>query len=122
MFAALLNIVPFFGPLVGSILPILFVFIMRDSFYYPITVAGAFIIIQLIESYVLTPKIIGSNVRINPLVVFTGLLGGAMIWGVVGMMIIIPVLSISMQLFRLNPRTEPFAYLLGTPPKTDSSN
>ena len=115
VFAAILNIVPFFGPLVGSILPILFVLVMKDSIYYPIAVAAAFIIIQLIESYVLTPRIIGSDVRLNPLVVFTGLLGGAMIWGVVGMIIAIPVLSISMQLCRLDPRSEPFGYLLGTP-------
>lgn len=117
VFAAMLNIVPFFGPLFGAILPILFVFVMRDSLYYPIAVAVVFILVQLIEGNVLTPKIIGRNVRINPLVVFTGLLGGAMVWGVVGMIIIIPVLSISMQLFRLDPRTEPFAYLLGTPPR-----
>ncbi len=115
VFAAFLNIVPFFGPLVGSILPILFIFVTRDSLYYPLAVAAAFIVIQWIESYFLTPRIVGSNVRINPLVVFIGLLGGALIWGVVGMIIAIPVLSISMQLFRLHPRSEPFAYLLGTP-------
>ncbi len=117
VFAAILNIVPFFGPLVGSILPVIFVLLTKDGLYYPVAVAGAFIVIQLFESNFLTPRIIGSNVRVNPLVVFTGLLGGALIWGVVGMIIAIPVLSISMQLFRLNPRSEPFAYLLGTPPK-----
>lgn len=117
VFAALLNIVPFFGPLFGATLPILFVFVMRDSLYYPLGVAAAFICIQLIEGNLLTPRIIGRNVRINPLVVFIGLLVGSMIWGVVGMIVIIPVISISMQLFRLNSRTQPFAYLLGTPPE-----
>jgi predicted PurR-regulated permease PerM len=115
LFAAILNIVPFFGPLVGAILPILFVFVTRDSLYYPLFVGVSFILIQLIEGNILTPRIIGGNVRINPLVVFIGLLAGSMIWGVVGMIIVIPVISISMQLFRLDPRTEPFAYLLGTP-------
>lgn len=115
IFAAMLNIVPFFGPLVGSVLPILFVLVMGDSLYDPLVVAGAFIVIQLIEGNFLTPRIIGSEVRINPLVAFIGLLGGAMIWGVIGMIIVIPVLSIAMQLFLLNPRTEPFAYLLASP-------
>ena len=117
VFAAVLNIVPFIGPLVGSILPVLYVFLTKDSLLYPFIVAATFIVIQLVESNFLTPRIVGSNVRINPLIVFTGLLGGALVWGVIGMIIIIPILSIAMQLFRLNPRTEPFAYLFGTPPK-----
>jgi len=120
VFAALLDIVPFIGPLFGAILPILFLLVTRDGFYAPIGVAVAFILIQLVESYFLTPRIVGHNVRINPLVVFFGLLAGSMIWGVVGMIIIIPVLSISMQFCRLTPRTEPFAYLLGIPPKKEA--
>lgn len=113
VFAALLNIVPFFGPLFGAILPVLYVFLMRDGLFYPLAVIVAFIVIQSIESYVLTPKIIGSNVHLNPLVIFIGLLAGALLWGVMGMIIVIPVLSIVMQLFKLSPMTEPFAYLLG---------
>lgn len=119
VFAAFLNVVPFIGPLVGSLLPILYVLVMRDSLFYPIGIAVSFFFIQLFESNYLTPRIIGRNVRINPLVVFLGLLVGSMIWGVMGMIIIIPVLSISMQLCQLAPRTEPFAYLLGIPPTTD---
>lgn len=117
VFSAALNIIPFFGPLFGAILPVLFVFVTRDSLYYPLGVAVAFIVIQLIEGNFLTPRIIGSEVRVNPLIIFTGLLVGAMIWGAIGMIIVIPVLSISMQLFRLNPRTAPFAFLIGIPPK-----
>lgn len=114
-FAAMLNVVPFIGPLVGSILPVLFAFLTRESLFDPVAVSLTFIIIQLMESQFLTPRIIGRDVRINALVAFTGLLGGAMIWGVVGMIITIPILSISMQLLRLDPRTEPIAYLLGSP-------
>ncbi|MCC5789573.1 MAG: AI-2E family transporter [Opitutales bacterium] len=113
VFAGLLNIVPFFGPFFGAILPVLYVYLMRDSLLYPLVVVGAFIVIQLMESYFLTPKIIGSNVHLNPLVIFFGLLVGALVWGVIGMIIIIPVLSIVMQFFKLSPMTEPFAFLLG---------
>ncbi|MCC5805647.1 MAG: AI-2E family transporter [Opitutales bacterium] len=113
VFAGMLNIVPFFGPFFGAVLPVLYVFLMRDGLFYPFAVIAAFIVIQLIESYFLTPKIIGRNVHLNPLVIFVGLLAGALVWGVMGMVIVIPVLSIAMQLFKLSPTTEPFAFLLG---------
>lgn len=119
-FAAVLNFVPYIGPLAGSLLPILFVFVTRENLYSTFGVAASFILIQLAESYFLVPRIIGQNVRISPLAVFIGLLGGGMIWGVVGMMIIIPVLSVAMQLCRLDPRTESFAYLLSSPPKRET--
>lgn len=117
IFAGMMNIVPFFGPFFGAILPVLYIYLMRDSLYYPLAVIAAFVVIQLIESYFLTPRIIGQNVHLNPLVIFVGLLAGALIWGVIGMIIVIPVLAIAMQLFKLTPTTEPFAFLLGPPGK-----
>ncbi|MCC5840055.1 MAG: AI-2E family transporter [Opitutales bacterium] len=122
VFAGMLNIVPFFGPFFGAVFPVLYVFLMRDGLAYPLLVIAAFIFIQLIESYFLTPKIIGRNVNLNPLVIFVGLLAGALIWGVMGMVIVIPALSIAMQLFKLSPTTEPFAFLLGPPRKNPKTN
>ncbi|MCC5834527.1 MAG: AI-2E family transporter [Opitutales bacterium] len=120
-FAAMLNIVPFFGPFFGAILPVLYVFLMRDGLFYPLAVIASFVVIQFIESYFLTPKIVGRNVHLNPLVIFVGLLAGALVWGVMGMIIVIPVLSIAMLLFNLSPQTEPFAFLLGPSGKYPNS-
>lgn len=111
--AGMLNIVPYLGPSLGVVLPFTFALLTKDSAFYPIAVAVSFTFIQLLEGAFLTPKITGSNVNLNALVTFLGLLIGGAIWGVVGMIIIIPTIAILKKLFELSPDTEPYAYLFG---------
>jgi predicted PurR-regulated permease PerM len=120
VFAALLNIIPYLGPFLGAILPTVFAFLTKDGLFYPIGVVVAFQIIQLIESNFLTPKIVGSNVNLNAFATFLGLLVGASIWGVIGMILIIPTLAVLKKIFELSESTMPFAMLLGEERKTDA--
>lgn len=113
VFAAVLNIIPYLGPFLGAILPTIFAFLTKDSLFYPIGVVVCFQIIQLIESNFLTPKIVGSNVNLNAFVTFVGLLVGASIWGVMGMILVIPAMAVLRKIFELSESTKPFAVLLG---------
>lgn len=113
VFAGILNIIPFLGPFLGAILPTIFAFLTKDSLWYPLGVVIAFQLIQLIESNFLTPKIVGSNVNLNAFVTFVGLMVGAAIWGIAGMIIIIPTLAVLRQIFELSDATKPYALLLG---------
>lgn len=111
--AGVLNIIPYLGPSLGAILPFLFALITKDSAFYPIAVVVSFTFIQLLEGAFLTPKITGGNVNLNALVTFIGLLIGGAIWGIMGMILIIPTIAILKSLFELSPDTEPYAYLFG---------
>ena len=111
--AGMLNIIPYLGPSLGAILPFLFALITKDSLFYPVSVVVAFTFIQLLEGAVLTPKITGGNVSLNALVTFIGLLIGGAIWGILGMILIIPTIAILKKLFELSPDTQPYAYLFG---------
>ncbi|SHN14768.1 Predicted PurR-regulated permease PerM [Cyclobacterium lianum] len=113
LFAALLNIIPYLGPFMGAILPFIFSFLTMNSLFYPLMVLISFTVIQLVESNFLTPKIVGGNVNLNALVTFLGLLIGGAIWGVIGMILIIPSLAILKRIFELKDSTKPFAYLFG---------
>ncbi|MCH7397089.1 AI-2E family transporter [Belliella sp. DSM 107340] len=113
IFAAILNIIPYLGPLLGAVLPTIFAFLTKDSLFYPVAVVVAFQIIQIIESNFLTPKIVGSNVNLNAFVTFIGLLVGASIWGVIGMILIIPTLAVLRKIFELSEATKPYALLFG---------
>lgn len=113
MLAGMLNIIPYLGPLLGAILPFLFALLTKDSLFYPFAIVLSFTLIQLMESSWLTPKITGSNVNLNAFITFLGLLIGGTIWGIVGMILIIPTIAIVKKLFELNPATEPYAYLFG---------
>lgn len=113
MMAGFLNIIPYLGPFLGAIMPFFFALVTKDSLFYPFAIVVSFTVIQFIESAWLTPKITGSNVSLNAFVTFFGLLIGGTIWGIVGMIIIIPTIAIMKKLFELSPETEPYAYLFG---------
>lgn len=113
VFAAVLNIIPYLGPFLGAILPTIYAFLTMDSLFYPIGVVVCFQIIQLIESNFLTPKIVGSNVNLNAFITFIGLLIGASIWGVIGMILIIPTLAVLRKIFELSESSKPYAFLFG---------
>jgi predicted PurR-regulated permease PerM len=108
-----LSIIPYLGPFLGAVLPTIFAFLTTDSLFYPIGVLVGFQVIQLIESNILTPKIVGSNVNLNAFVTFLGLLVGASIWGVIGMVLIIPTLAVLRKIFELSESTQPYALLFG---------
>lgn len=111
--AGVLNIIPYLGPVLGAILPFFFALITKDTLFYPIAVLVSFSFIQILENAYLTPRITGSNVNLNALVTFLGLLIGGAIWGIIGMVLIIPTIAILKKLFEMSPETEPYAYLFG---------
>jgi putative permease len=59
------------------------------------------------------PKIVGSQVRLNPLIVILGVVIGEMIWGIPGMFLAIPYLAIAKVIFDRVPSLQPWGILLG---------
>jgi predicted PurR-regulated permease PerM len=113
VFAGLLNIVPFVGPLAGMILPMFFVLATGGSFTLVGLIGLYFLVIQQIESYMITPNIVGSRVSINPMFTILGIFIGNMIWGVTGMIVFIPLIAMLKKIFDTNPKMRPYGYLLG---------
>ena len=62
--------------------------------YLMMGIAATYLVTEFIESSILSPRIIGDRVRLNPaLVIFAVLLGGKL-WGVIGIFIAIPVVAV----------------------------
>jgi predicted PurR-regulated permease PerM len=110
---AILNIIPYVGPFFGAMLPMIYSFLTKDSLFYPAGVLVSYQIIQMIEGNFLTPKIVGGNVNLNAFITFLGLIIGGTIWGVAGMILVIPAMAILREIFDLSESTRPFALLLG---------
>lgn len=112
--SAFFNFIPYFGTLMGGLVPLTFVLTTTDQpLYFGIRVVILFLLVQFTENYLLTPNIVGGNVRINPLMIIVGLIAGAMVWGIPGMLVIIPFLAILKIIFSHIPRLKPYAFLLG---------
>jgi predicted PurR-regulated permease PerM len=110
---AVLNIIPYVGPFFGVLLPVVYSFLTMDSLFTPVAILVVYQVIQMLEGNFLTPKIVGGNVNLNAFITFLGLLVGAAIWGVAGMILVIPAMAILREIFDLSENTKPFAMLLG---------
>lgn len=115
VFAAMLNVIPFIGPIMGSILPILYALITMDSLIYPLIILIGFYVIQLFESNLFTPTIVGSQVSMNALATLLLIFIGAQIWGLAGMILFIPLGAIIKVICDEIDSLNHFGYLLGRP-------
>lgn len=112
--SAFFNFIPYFGTLMGGSVPLLFVLLSSETpLATGIQVLILFIIVQVTENNILTPMIVGGNVKINPFFVIVGLVAGAMIWGVAGMVVVIPILAMARIIMTNTENLQPYAYLLG---------
>lgn len=91
------DIIPYFGPFLGFVPAVIFAFL--DSVTKGIWVAVIFVLIQWIENNVLGPKIIGDTTGLHPTTVLLSLIIAGNMFGVLGMIFVIPVVSILKILF-----------------------
>jgi predicted PurR-regulated permease PerM len=90
--AAVTELVPYLGPWLGSIPPFLYALVA-----HPISalwVALLFLFIHQIEGHVVVPNVMGSALRLHPLLVIFGLLAGGEIYGLPGALIALPILAV----------------------------
>lgn len=110
--AALFNLIPYLGTIIGYLIAFIFV-IGTQSMDVAVGLAITFLIVQFVENNILTPNITGVNVSINPLVTILAIIVGGMIWDLSGMFIVIPVMAI-FKIFCDNvPTLKPYAFLIG---------
>ncbi len=113
LFVALFNLIPYVGVFISSSVSILYVFLTTDSLWYPALTFALLWGIQLFENNIVTPYIVGSRIKLNPLVVVLTVFTGATIWGVSGMVLFIPMIGALKMLLDEAEATQPYGYLLG---------
>ncbi|MDV4152336.1 AI-2E family transporter [Clostridium sp. AL.422] len=89
VFNGVLNIVPYFGPIIGGI-PAVFVALMESPNKALWTLLIVFII-QQIEGNILSPKITGDSTNMHPIIIIILLLIGEKLGGFIGMILIVPI-------------------------------
>jgi predicted PurR-regulated permease PerM len=88
---ALTELIPYLGPWLGAIPAALYAVVV-----HPISilwVAGLFLLIHQVEGHVVVPKVMGSALRLHPLLVIFGLLAGGEIYGLAGILVALPLLA-----------------------------
>jgi predicted PurR-regulated permease PerM len=91
-FVAVMELIPYIGPILGALPPILVAL-----FTEPVTaiwVAILFLGIQQLEGHIVAPQVFGHTLRINPLLVMFALLFGDEVYGVIGALIALPIVAV----------------------------
>ena len=94
LIAALFSLIPYVGNIIGLALAIAMSFLSQGDAGQIIGILIVFSIAQFIESYLLEPFIVGAEVDLNPVIVIVGVVLGGIVWGVMGMILAIPLLGI----------------------------
>jgi predicted PurR-regulated permease PerM len=75
--------------------------------------ASIVLVIQLIESYVFEPLIMGKQVQLNPLIVIIAIIIGGMVWGLAGMILFVPLFAMFKIVSFHITGLKPVGYLVG---------
>lgn len=112
LIAALLSIIPYIGNFIGGGLAVV-VTILSGGLTDALLVVGVMVAAQIVESYVLTPLIIGDEVGLNPWATVVGVVGFGLLWGIGGTIIALPVLGIVNEFLKDHQPTSALGFVLG---------
>jgi len=90
--AGLLDVVPYFGPVLGGFLPLLVG--LMDSPAMALKVLAVIIFVQQVESNLITPQVLGQSLNLHPLTIIFALLLGGEVGGFLGLVLAVPLAAI----------------------------
>ncbi len=108
----LFNYIPSIGSIVATFLPALLALLQFDGISAFLIIALGVSAIQVAVGNILEPRLMGSNLNISPLVVILSLFLWAMLWGVVGMLLCVPITVAIVIICAQFPSTRYVAILL----------
>jgi predicted PurR-regulated permease PerM len=111
--AGVFNTIPYLGPVIVTGGTSLVAFLQFGTFGMAFLVAGISLLITSLEGYLLTPWLTGRASRMNPLVVFIGVLFWGWLWGVWGLLLGMPIIMIIKAVCDRVEDLKPIGELLG---------
>jgi len=92
MLVALLNFVPYFGPVAGVILLATVGLLTFDTLWKVLLPPAWYLLLHLLEANLITPVALGRRFTLNPVVIFVSLIFWTWLWGVPGALLSVPIL------------------------------
>ncbi|MBX4260266.1 AI-2E family transporter [Clostridium estertheticum] len=88
--AGICNMIPYIGPVVGTILAVIIALLSGQPIRAVWAIVGM-IVVQEVDNKLLAPKIVGDSVGLHPVFTMLAIIIGGSVWGLIGMMIAVPV-------------------------------
>jgi predicted PurR-regulated permease PerM len=98
--AGLLEVIPTFGPIISTIPAVLIALFQgstrfddMNNFVFALVVIAAYILIQQLESNIIQPKVMGTTVKIPPILVLISITAAYQVVGILGAILAVPVVA-----------------------------
>jgi AI-2 transport protein TqsA len=112
VWAALTNFIPYVGQVIGGALPTLVTLAQFDSFGGAVLVASIYTAVVVIEGYVVTPYILGRSLDLNGTVILVACLFWGFLWGLIGLVLAMPITACVKLVFQAVPDLHRWAELM----------
>src|SRR5947208_7264522 len=89
---AITELIPYLGPWLGAVPPFIYAFVV-----HPLSAVWVFLLflgIHQVEGHIVVPNVMGSALRLHPLLVIFGLLAGGELYGLPGILVALPLLAV----------------------------
>jgi len=100
MVAGLLSFVPYLGFITGFVAAIIASLVQHGDWMHLLMVVGVFVVGQLLEGYVLVPRLVGEKIGLHPVAVIFAVLAGGYLFGFLGVLLALPAASVILVLLR----------------------
>ena len=116
MLAALLRFIPYIGPWIAAIPPILLSFAISPSWWQPVAAMSLFVVIELISNNVVEPWLYGSSTALSPIAIIISALFWTWLWGIGGLLLATPLTVCVAVLGKYVPNLSFLDVILGDKP------
>lgn len=100
MVAGLLSFVPYLGFIVGFGSALIAALVQYGDWTHVLLVVGIFTVGQLLEGYVLVPRLVGEKIGLHPVAVIFAVLAGGYLFGFLGILLALPAASVILVVLR----------------------
>ncbi|NID17026.1 AI-2E family transporter [Luteibacter yeojuensis] len=100
MVAGLLSFVPYLGFMIGFVAALIAALVQYGDWLHVILVVVVFTVGQLLEGYVLVPRLVGGKIGLHPVAVIFAVLAGGHLFGFLGVLLALPAASVVVVLMR----------------------
>jgi AI-2 transport protein TqsA len=110
---AILNYIPYFGPVLASIPPFLDAFIFSDP-QTALIITIVFWIVIVLEGYLVVPLVMGRSMDLNATTVMLACLFWELVWGMTGLFLAMPIMAGVKAILYHVPEWRPWANLMSS--------
>lgn len=96
--AAVASFIPYFGGMAVNVIASITAFVISPSLFIKTVIA--FVLLSMLDSYLIGPKVYGKTNNIHPLVVIIAVFAGGILFGIMGIVISLPVAIILLTTYR----------------------